>query len=141
MTTTAFKAKHFPRTTLPGRRCLSDAQQYQYDVLRTVGGKLIKNRHGWFREHSPTHRERVYGINAIAMWSLVKYGLVEVIGEFCDSVTFATPEVGKKIAGPRYERIGNRVLEKWSGMCPANKHGLDYKGQACDLCPSEVKTS
>lgn len=22
----------------------------------------------------------------------------------------------------------------WSGLCPAGKHGLDYEGQACDLC-------
>ena len=25
---------------------------------------------------------------------------------------------------------------KWRGMCPAGKHGLDYEGQRCDLCPS-----
>lgn len=24
--------------------------------------------------------------------------------------------------------------ETYSGMCPALLHGLDYKGQACDLC-------
>jgi hypothetical protein len=22
----------------------------------------------------------------------------------------------------------------WNGMCPARKHGLDYKGQRCDQC-------
>lgn len=24
----------------------------------------------------------------------------------------------------------------WSGLCPAGRHGLDYSGQVCDLCPS-----
>ena len=24
----------------------------------------------------------------------------------------------------------------WNGMCPAGKHGLDFEGQRCDLCPS-----
>jgi len=134
--TVAFKPKHFPRTCLPGRRTLSDAQQYQYDVLRTVGGKLIKNRQGWFREHSPTHREVVHGLNATAMWSLVGHGLVEAIGEFCDSMTFATLDRAKKIVGPRYERVGSLIKAKeWSGMCLAGKHGLDYEGQPCDLCP------
>ena len=31
-------------------------------------------------------------------------------------------------------RIGRP--SSWSGMCPAGKHGLDYEGQRCDLCPS-----
>jgi hypothetical protein len=38
---TAFVPKHFPRTRLTSGRVLSDSQQYQYDVLRTVGGKLV----------------------------------------------------------------------------------------------------
>lgn len=25
----------------------------------------------------------------------------------------------------------------WNGMCPARKHGLDWKGQRCDLCAYE----
>ena len=25
----------------------------------------------------------------------------------------------------------------WSGMCPAGKHGLDHRGQTCDLCSLE----
>lgn len=24
----------------------------------------------------------------------------------------------------------------WSGLCPSGQHGLDYRGQVCDLCPS-----
>lgn len=24
---------------------------------------------------------------------------------------------------------------KWNGLCDAGKHGLDFKGQPCDLCP------
>lgn len=27
----------------------------------------------------------------------------------------------------------------WNGMCPARKHGLDYKGQTCNLCPIESR--
>jgi hypothetical protein len=26
---------------------------------------------------------------------------------------------------------------EWNGMCPDNKHGLDYEGQRCDLCKIE----
>lgn len=22
----------------------------------------------------------------------------------------------------------------WSGLCPSGRHGLDFEGQACDLC-------
>lgn len=29
---------------------------------------------------------------------------------------------------------GHGVTRKWNGLCPASKHGLDFKGQACDLC-------
>lgn len=25
----------------------------------------------------------------------------------------------------------------WSGMCPSGRHGLDYRGQVCDLCPNK----
>lgn len=25
---------------------------------------------------------------------------------------------------------------EWSGLCPSGQHGLDYRGQVCDLCPS-----
>jgi hypothetical protein len=27
------------------------------------------------------------------------------------------------------------VTAKWNGLCPAGKHGLDFRGQPCDLCP------
>jgi len=135
---TAFIPKHFPRTQLSSGRKLTEAQQYAYDVLRSVGGKLLKWEGGWWREPTPTRRERVFGLNATAMWSLVSLGLVEAIGEYTESMTFATLQRAKKIEGPRYERVGQIVKEKgWSGMCKAGKHGLDYKGQACDLCPRE----
>jgi len=32
-------------------------------------------------------------------------------------------------------RLTDRDHE-WSGLCPAGRHGLDYRGQVCDLCPS-----
>jgi len=25
----------------------------------------------------------------------------------------------------------------WSGLCPSGTHGLDFRGQRCDLCPSD----
>jgi len=28
-----------------------------------------------------------------------------------------------------------RQRAEWNGMCPAGKHGLDHRGQMCDLCP------
>ena len=39
-----------------------------------------------------------------------------------------------RAAKARLGRIGRP--RSWSGMCPAGKHGLDYEGQRCDLCPS-----
>ncbi len=24
--------------------------------------------------------------------------------------------------------------QPWNGMCPTGKHGLDFEGQACDVC-------
>lgn len=27
------------------------------------------------------------------------------------------------------------MTRRWSGLCPRGKHGLDYRGQECDLCP------
>lgn len=107
----AFVPKHFPRTKLGSGRVLTDSQQYQYDVLRTVGGKLVSNRQGWWREHSPTHRERVYGLNATAMWSLVGYGLAEAVGACVDEIVFAVPAMAKEIVGPRYARVGQLVKE------------------------------
>lgn len=109
--TTAFVPKHFPRTRLPSGRVLSDAQQYQYDVLRSVGGKIVNNRQGWWREHSSTHRERVYDLNATAMWSLVGYGLAEAVGACVGEIVFAVPTIAKDITGPRYERVGQLVKE------------------------------
>ena len=109
---TAFTPKHYPRTKLPSGRVLTDAQQHQYDVLRTVGGKLVQDKDGWWREHSPSHRERVRGLNAIAMWSLVGYGLAEAIGECVGEMVFAVPAVAKEIVGQRYERVGQIVKER-----------------------------
>ena len=122
--TTAFNPKHFPRTCLPGRRVLSDAQQYQYDVLRTVGGKLIK-ANGWYREvpyadaNAPSAipegvvvREKIYGLNLVAMFKLVAHGLVTCVA---DTVTggylFLLPELAKNVPGQRYDRVNHVVQE------------------------------
>lgn len=111
---TPFMPKRFPRTTLPNGRFLSDAQQYQYDVLRTVGGKLINARGSWYREVPYTDvnhvvgtvREKIYGLNVTAMFKLVTFGLAECVP---DTVTggylFLLPSLAKEVPGPRYERI------------------------------------
>jgi hypothetical protein len=128
----AFVSKHFPRTRVPGkhlRDLLSEAQQYQYDVLRTVGGKLILSKGGWYREvpytgidQQPavaadgtpiTVRERIYGLNAIAMWKLVDHGLVECLGDAASGgLVFLLPALAKDIPGPRYERPRYVLKEK-----------------------------
>ena len=108
---TAFTPKHYPRTKLPSGRALTDAQQHQYDVLRTVGGKLVKDKDGWWREHPNGQLVRVRGLNEIAMWSLVGYGLAEAIGECVGEMVFAVPAVAKEIVGQRYERVGQIVKE------------------------------
>lgn len=33
------------------------------------------------------------------------------------------------------EKLARAVWGTWNGLCPAGKHGLDYEGQPCDLCP------
>jgi hypothetical protein len=101
---------------------LTDSQQHQHDVLRTVGGKLINNRDGWFREvpyadvhqQSGTIREKIGGLNITAMFKLVEMGLVVCVREPAPSpaapVTsgylFLLPDLAKDVSGPRYVRVG-----------------------------------
>lgn len=35
-------------------------------------------------------------------------------------------------------RRHQRIHQQWSGMCPAGLHGLDYEGQACDVCEHDA---
>lgn len=109
--TTAFVPKHFPRTRLPSGCVLTDAQQYQYDVLRTVGGKLVQDRHGWWRHESPDVRKKVYGLNATAMWKLVQFGLVEAVGGTLKETWFLLPTLAKDVPGPRYEQVNQITKE------------------------------
>ncbi len=111
---TAFVPKHFPRTKLTSGRVLSDAQQYQYDVLRSVGGRLVVNRNGWWRPLSNTHREKIQGLNTTAMWSLVNFGLVVCVddGAPVPGYLFLLPDLAKDLSGPRYERTNGTVKEK-----------------------------
>lgn len=111
---TAFVPKHFPRTRLASGRMLSDAQQYQYDVLRTVDGKLVKDRNGWWRELSDTVlapneeslRKRVFGLNITAMFKLVELGLIEcALDAGTWGYMFLLPERAKDVPGPRYTRV------------------------------------
>src|SRR5438552_3083359 len=108
---TAFIPKHYPRTKLPSGRVLTDAQQHQYDVLRTVGGKLVSNRNGWWRVHSDTHREKIQGLNTTAMWSLVDYGLVVCVDDApVPGYLFMLPDLAKNVPGPRYARNGVKTV-------------------------------
>ena len=117
---TAFVPKHFPRTRLTSGRVLSDAQQHQYDVLRSIGGKLVSNRNGWWRVHSDTHREKIKGLNTTAMWSLVNFGLVVCVDDAPipgspappPGYLFLLPDLAKDVPGPRYERPNGTVKEK-----------------------------
>ena len=107
--TTAFMPKHFPRTRLASGRVLSDAQQHQYDVLRSVSGKLVSNRNGWWRVHSDSHRETIKGLNTTAMWRLVDFGLVVCTDDApmpprLPGYLFLLPELAKDVPGPRYAR-------------------------------------
>lgn len=104
---TAFVPKHFPRHRMPSGKVLSDSQQHQYDVLRTVGGKLVSNRLGWFRILSDSHREKITGLNVTAMFKLVEMGLV-VCGSdrpHSSGFLFMLPEIAKDVPGPRYARV------------------------------------
>lgn len=121
--TTAFVPKHFPRTKLTGGRWLTDAQQHQYDVLRSVGGKLVKRRDAWYREvpytdvHEQTGmvREKIYGLNLTAMFKLVELGLAECGDDAASGgYLFLLPELAKSVAGRRYVRINQVVKEKGS---------------------------
>jgi hypothetical protein len=92
---------------MPSGKVLSDSQQHQYDVLRTVGGKLVSNRLGWFRILSDSHREKITGLNVTAMFKLVEMGLV-VCGSdrpHSSGFLFMLPEIAKDVPGPRYARV------------------------------------
>lgn len=106
--TTAFVPKPYPRTRLRSGCVLSDAQQYQYDVLRSVGGKLV-NEVGWWREVGlELTRERVFGLNLTAMWKLVEMGLVDCLDGH-PGYLFILPEMAANLPGPRYVRR-NRIV-------------------------------
>lgn len=110
--TTAFTPKHFPRTRLASGRVLSDSQQYQHDVLRTVGGKLVKGKDAWY--HADT-AEKIYGLNITAMWKLVDFGLVECVTDAgTGGYLFLLPELAKSVPGPRYVQTNYIVKEKTS---------------------------
>jgi hypothetical protein len=109
---TAFVPKHFPHPRLPSGRVLSDAQQYQYDVLRTVGGKLVNNRSGWWRIHSETPREKIRGLNLTAMFKLVELDLIECTTDAATGgYLFLLPELAKDVPGLRYGRVNQIVKE------------------------------
>lgn len=100
---TAFVPKQFPRTKLPGGSVLSDAQQHQYDVLRSVGGKLVKGKDAWYRADTA---EKIYGLNVTAMWKLVEHGLVECVGDQpTGGYLFVLRELAKDVPGTRYGRV------------------------------------
>ena len=130
MTTTAFVPKHFPRTKLPSGRVLSDAQQHQYDVLRTVGGKLIKGKDAWYRADNA---EKLYGLNATAMWKLVDLGLVECTSdEPTGGFLFLMPELAKSVPGPRYDRP-KHVVREVAQTAPCN----DKPARQCRACDGD----
>lgn len=43
----------------------------------------------------------------------------------------------EQIAKDRWKKLPDIKKRNWSGVCPARKHGLDFEGQRCDLCPRE----
>lgn len=43
----------------------------------------------------------------------------------------------EQIAKDRWNKRPDVVKARWSGLCEAGKHGLDFEGQRCDLCPTE----
>jgi hypothetical protein len=110
----SFTPKYFPRTRLPSGRVLSDSQQYQYDVLRSGGGEIVRTSQGWFRELSPSHRQRIYGLNLVAMFKLVELGLIEYVADPGLEETgyrFALQEQAKTIPGPRIVRVNQLIKE------------------------------
>ena len=110
--TTALTPKDFPRTRLASGCVLSDAQQHQYDVLRTVGGKLVKGKDAWYRSDTA---EKVYGLNLTAMWKLVNFGLAVCTSDLpTGGYLFLLPELAKDVPGPRYVQTGHVVKEQTS---------------------------
>ncbi len=120
--TKAFVPKHYSRTKLASGRVLSDAQQYQYDVLRSVDGKLVRGRDAWYREvpyidveqQRGMIREKIYGLNVTAMFKLVELGLVEcVLDAATGGYQFLLPELAKGVPGPRYRQV-NQIIKAQS---------------------------
>lgn len=49
--------------------------------------------------------------------------------------------VTRKMTRRRSVQIRSRAARRtgpWNGMCPAGRHGLDYQGQACDVCAHDA---
>jgi len=121
--TQSFVPKHFERTRLASGRVLSDSQQHQYDVLRTVGGKLVKGKDAWYREVPYTDvqkqtgvvREKIYGLNLTAMFKLVELGLAECLDDATSGgFLFLLPALAKDVPGRRYTRV-NQTLKVTQG--------------------------
>jgi hypothetical protein len=45
----------------------------------------------------------------------------------------------EQLAKDRWKKLPDIKKRSWCGLCPAGKHGLDFEGQHCDLCPREEK--
>lgn len=105
-----FIPRHFPRTRLASGRGLSASQQYQYDVLRTVGGKLVRGKDGCWRRADTT--EKIFGLNFTAMFKLVEFGLVECVDNRIDrGLLFVVSALAKDEPGTRYIQVNQIIKE------------------------------
>lgn len=51
-----------------------------------------------------------------------------------------TPRGGSQ--RPIYDEDGEPTdAYEWDGLCLADKHGLDYEGQPCDICDAFERTN
>jgi hypothetical protein len=79
---------------------LTDAQRVNLDAIRKVGGSVEHDRYGF---HRPGEKERLRGMNAVAVHSLAKLGLLTVAASV-DRDTFTLVE--RKSRTPGYSNFG-----------------------------------
>ena len=108
--------------------------------------KQVRSRRLFTADINSGNERRTYA-------SLFKLGLIDWDPIWQSVVLTATGKetlqsADKKRAEERSKlgRIGRPLLatneepvQRWNGMCPAGKHGLDFQGQPCDRC-AEIRS-
>ena len=103
----------------------------QLDALRYAKGRVLYAAD--INDGNGNRRRTLLSLFKIGMlaWDPIYHARVVLTTAGEQQLQHASEQV--RAAKAKLGRIGRP--RSWSGMCPAGKHGLDYEGQRCDLCP------